>query len=703
MEVKKEYLVDFLGKNRNLIIPVYQRNYAWKERECKRLFEDIVNIYTDKLDKYFMGAVVIVGDGDRTSQLIDGQQRMTSISLLLLAMSNLLKLKKIKSIEEKLADHIWNQHLVNKRISNDDDKYIKLKQVNQDDKAYKNLFLIAGCDSNSYDNAPELKKTDIYKNYMFFEKKIKEFCKDKNFDDIWSAFEKIEIAIISLDIRYGDKPQVVFETINSTGKALEDSDLIRNYILMNEDLETQEKWFKNYWEDIEKYTYIDNKSDTTDAIRCYLMYSQKVHVKITDTYDNFKSHIDGIGKNSSRDGGLSSVEIFLQELKTFSKYYKWFSVICDNTEFEKRFKLFRQIKQTTPYPYFMSLMNLYEKEDLEENIVCQVLDFILSYHIRRSVLDKESNVYNKTYVKLLKKIDVALDNTCSINDGYLNALYTVFANLSDRDKYPDDKGVKAELSNKNFYKSKIKKIVLEKMCNLDTKEKILIDDNITIEHIMPQTLTEHWKRDLGNEWESIYEKYLHTIGNLTLTGYNKKYNNKPFQEKKKLIAEYSNISINKYFKNVNSWGENSIIENANRMIKLFNEAYPDIKNRDDYKEKQEGYLSLDELDPTGKKVHSYKLLGDVVEVENSSWKYLFGSVCKQLYELDSEVFLDYIKDEKNYSDREDNGFSNPLMITDNLYFEGHRSAKSSVDYLIRILSAYDYSDEFFVKLKDKDT
>ena len=272
----------------------------------------------------------------------------------------------------------------------------------------------------------------------------------------------------------------------------------------------------------------------------------------------------------------------------FSKYYKWFAFKCEeNTKLEKYFYEFRLLEQTTTYPYFMDLMDLYENKKLTLNTVCQVLEFILQYYVRRSTIGLSTNAYRRFYPTLKTRIKTQDDLE------YLNALYGVFASIQYRQRYPNNQEIKNELLHSPFYHlpSRLKKMVLEKLCNYKSKEKIVIDGNITIEHIMPQELTEKWKRELGGNWQDVYYTYVHTIGNLTLTGYNTEHRNKPFSDKKKLMKEYSNIPLNKYFEDIESWGETEIYNRCIHMIDLFNKVFPDISNRSEYRRTDGNYLS----------------------------------------------------------------------------------------------------------------
>ena len=377
-------------------------------------------------------------------------------------------------------------------------------------------------------------------------------------------------------------------------------------------------------------------SYTTHAIANYLMYEQEDAFNEKNVYKKFKEHIYKLGNNKE------SIETFLSKLLRFSKYYKWFAFRCEeNTKLEKYFYEFRLLNQTTTYPYFMDLMDLYENEKLTLNTVCQVLEFILQYYVRRSTIGLSTNVYRPLYPTLKTRIKTQNDTE------YLNALYGVFVSVAYRERYPDNQEIRNELLHKPFFNipNRLKKMVLEKLCNYNSNEKIVIDGNITIEHIMPQTLTEKWKRELGGNWQDIHDTYVHTIGNLTLTGYNSKHSNKSFFEKKDLIKEYSNIPLNKYFEDVEKWGKNEIYNRCIHMINLFNEVFPDISNRSEYRKTDVGYERLDSFNPTGTKPEFYKLFGDTYQCDN--WRNLLQELCNKFYELDDELFVEFIN-EKTY-------------------------------------------------------
>ncbi len=683
MEAIHKNLLEFMGNRNTFVIPVYQRNYAWDKQQCERLFDDIANVHIEGLKTYFLGASVVVSERSNELILIDGQQRMTTISLLLLAICKLLNSNKIKSSDEFLSETIWEDYLVNKRLK-ETTKYIRLKQVNQDSEAYTNLFYDES--SDNYDNDPELKKTAIYKNYKILEKKVLDFCRKYTIDDLWQCFKKLQIVQIELKTEHGDKPQSVFETINATGKRLEDADLIRNYVLMNRSKEVQEKWFKEYWKPIERLTRIESKkevyeSHTTQAIWYYLMYQKASYFNERDIYKEFRQYV--MGWEESR------LERFINEIKQFAQYYRWFVVKADNPNFEKYLQMFRTLGQTTPYSYFMSLMDAYNEQKLDEKTVCGALKFILTYYIRRSVLDLSTNPYNSLYPTLVKNIKK------STQQSHLDSLYDVFARLPYGSRYPKDSELKDDMAKQEFYRfKKVTKIVLETMCNHQQKEKVTIDNTITIEHVMPQKLTPEWEKDLGDNWKDVRERCVHTIGNITLTGYSSEHKNKPFAEKKQLMKQYSHISLNKYFEDIDTWDEAAIRQRAEHMIDLFIKVYPDIKDREKYRTENDKDALLDftdwveirffqnslrELDmlKKGFKPESIKI-GDK-KIEGKTWKEIMPKVLQYCEET---CTLQAIEDSLTSKSREYSDELKVSIVSDSKI--SNWTAQQSVDFLRKL-------------------
>ena len=424
--------------------------------------------------------------------------------------------------DERLQQKILNEYLVDQYAS-DDKKRIKLKQVNQDSEAYELLF-----DENPEKNIDT--NHNIYKNYAYLKGRIKGFCKENGVQTLYEVLQKMKIVRILLKPRTdGDKPQLVFETINGTGKQLEAADLIRNFILMDKEPQEQIEIFEKYWKPIEQNTRFDNQEETTDFIWYFLMLKEGKNLKQlkqTEDYSDFKNYIN------DEIEAKKDMKNTLEEIKVFSGYYKQLAWEGGGI-YERYYKQLRDLKQTTCYSYLMSLMDYYKNQnDFKKEDMEAILGFIITYYLRRLLNKDNTNEYNDFFPTVCKKIKSEMDKG---KVAYKEAFYYVFANHAP--EIPTNEVLKNTLSASGykFYKLKIAKYLFSELVNKDQKEKIEMD-KITIEHIMPQTLTDKWRRMLGEDWEEVHTNYLHSLGNLTVTGYNSELGNKAFQEKKTKIC-----------------------------------------------------------------------------------------------------------------------------------------------------------------------
>ena len=539
----KYLLSDFMQRrNHGFVIPVYQRNYDWKVEHCQRLFKDVMNIHEKDLNEYFMGIFITVSDSQEKSLIIDGQQRLTTISLLLLAIRNLLIDDKIQAKNSEGLKEDIDESLRNRKKSS-----IKLKQVNQDAAAYEGLF-------NIRHYSEKLKTSNVYQNYSFFQKEIEKYLKknsDKHAEIFYTALSKMKIVELELVKEHGDNPQLVFETINATGKKLDKVDLIRNFILMDKSAEEQEELFKPYWDCIEKNTRFVEKNKKIEVdhfIWHFLMFEtgksnrtiRKKHV-----YDEFKKYVNKEFKK------YDDLKQFVEKIAHFSEYYKWFAYRAtkDGEGFEPYFKDLRTIGQKDCHSYLMHLMAYWEKDKKNrEQDVKEILRFITS-HVARSSLCGEKGNYLQIFTNIVEKLNEK-------KGSYLEKFYKALAQFSYTHMIGDDKLKNALKENENFYGSgsslKYCRWVLEKLVNERTKEKIQMK-GITIEHVMPKKLNKGWK-GIKN-----HSQYLNRLGNLTLAAkeYNSELGNRSFQDKKKYYKD-SPINLNKYFIDIETWDEEAI-------------------------------------------------------------------------------------------------------------------------------------------------
>ncbi|MFI3329601.1 MAG: DUF262 domain-containing protein [bacterium] len=599
-------LKDFLNTNKVLFkIPVYQRNYDWSESNCNRLLLDIKNVIETN-NKHFIGAVVYMSDDTNSVSLneyiiIDGQQRITTMMLVLKALCdvsldliNELNLKDDKIEEDiKLLNEtdvvygdIDEDYLHNKRC---DEKFkIKLKPIKTDNEQFDLLL------KNKYEQLN--KESHIYLNYNFCKEKfilwIKQGITPKQ---IYNALEKLEVVEIVLQ-KGEDDPQVIFESINSTGLDLTNSDLIRNFLLMNE--EDQDRLFEDYWCNIERNLKRSHSyNDMDNFFNNYVIYKTSSPTNLRQLYNKFV--------DLSKE--ISNEEI-LKELNQLSKYYKLFIYGCDtySKKINSSLTKLRLLNQTTCYPFLLHLFNDFNNNVITEEEVNKVLEFLVSYLLRRIVCGVPSNSLRGLFIYLYCRVFKVKEN----KKHYSDTIITYFMNTVSKDSIPNDSEFKSSLINSNIYQnSALCKFLLCDIENGDSKE-VLDFSNLTIEHIMPQTLSIDWSH-IDNEYHT---NYLHTLGNLSITGYNSELSNKKFSEKKEIIIANSKANVlNSDVINQEVWNEESINNRANRLSKIILDRY-NINYVDNNKisfEYTKEILFSEEVEVTGKKLVSFKFYDQI--------------------------------------------------------------------------------------------
>ena len=531
MKANEKYLIRFLeSSDTNFVIPVYQRNYDWKKEQCKQLYDDLVNMIKNNYKTHFFGTIVsIYNDSARSREylIIDGQQRITTISLLLLAIYNLIESGRLKS-DSIIKEKILNQYLIN-QYSNEGCK-IKLKPIKEDRNAFEKLF--------SKDELIE--ESNITLNYNYFYERI--ILGEITIDELYSAVERL--MIVEIELKNGeDDPQLIFESLNSTGLDLTDADKVRNFILMNKPSKKQEELYNNYWNKVEKNTnYL-----VTQFIRDYLTMKENKIPNINKIYVSFKKYIEE---------NAIDIEVCLKDMLKFSTYYK--SLITSNTSMKDAdiiIKNINKLEVTVSYPFLLEVFDDYKNNEINEEELVEVLKIIESYIFRRIICKAPTNALNKVFMNLSKEIK-KIDN---YKENYLEIFKYILTNKKSSQRFPSEDEFKLKFLECDVYswKSKNKIYLLEQLENYDNNEKVDIENlinekKLSIEHIMPQTLTLSWKNALGEGYNEVYAKYIGTIGNLTLTGYNSSLSNKSFIEKRDMEKGFkdSRLKLNKYLSEI---------------------------------------------------------------------------------------------------------------------------------------------------------
>lgn len=508
MRGQETFLAKFFHSTKPLVVPVYQRNYTWRKENCKLLFDDILSICNDDHKKHFIGSVVFVDHAD-SFIVIDGQQRITTISILLLALRNAIKNGEIEVSNPSLANQIEYEFLVN-QFSSTEEHRMKLKPFRDDCKAYDALF----GDTQNY-----IETSQITINYKFFYNELI----SQNIDAIkfYEAIKnRLEFVQISLEPQHGDNAQLVFETINSTGVSLNETDKIRNFVLMNLDARRQEHIYNNYWLPIEVSTNIYME----DFMRDYLTMRLNYIPNRNDVYKVFKDFV--------LENYASDIEPLLADLKYYATIFKSIKESKIGTNKANAIMTdLEQLELTTTYPFLLALLAYHKQGGISDSEVEKVLGVLEVFLFRRIMSGFYNTGLNKIFVNLHNRIIKMMYD----NFTYLDVFIYLLQHGITYWEFPNDEKFKLSFEEREVYKmrSNYRLYLFYKFEEAMNKEavgtKMKIEDGVlSIEHIMPQTLSDDWKIELGDITEEEYDKWLHNIGNLTLTAYNSEYSNRKF-------------------------------------------------------------------------------------------------------------------------------------------------------------------------------
>lgn len=621
-------------QNNQFVIPIYQRLYSWKKEQCEQLWDDIIKTGgNDQMNGHFIGSILYVRDGNTHSSpllIIDGQQRLTTITLLLIALRN--HLSEEVEILEKFSRKKIESYLINS--NKDGDKKFRLILSESDKDTLLSLI-----DKNK--RKPSEPSVKIVENFKLFEKWISENT-DK-LETIFKGLEKLMIVWIALE-KGKDDPQLIFESMNSKGIELTQADLIRNYIVMEAETEKEQKNFYNgYWRAMEE-DFKQNETLFNRFVRHYLTIKTGKIPNEKRVYEAFKDY--------QQKEGIEIEDL----LKDLQKYCGYFCQIAFKKEADKdlnkALSFLVDLEMDVVYPLLLELYSDYSDGVLSKQDFIPIIALTESYLCRRAVCGFGSNGLNKIFPSFTKKIN---------KDQYLESIEAHFLSLEKTTgKFPKDSEFRDSLITIDFYKlKKIKKIkyFLERLENFDTKEPV-DTQKCNTEHIMPQTLTLEWERDLGENFKAIHEKYLHTIGNLTLTGYNLEYSNKPFQEKRDMEKGFkqSSLKLNQSLKDedLEVFGEKEIEERANDLadwaLKIWTYPILEAETLEEYKSKYD--LSSYKFSPNSRELFDILRKGikafDERVTENFMQHYItykhdtiFASIAPLKSELNLNLKMDF--------------------------------------------------------------
>lgn len=685
MKATETVFKNFLTQNKTqFVIPVYQRNYDWTTTECKQLLEDIIEVGNKKNsdDTHFIGSIVFIHDGVYTSSdvkqlvIIDGQQRLTTMTLLYLA---LYRFALYNDMEEKAAE--INETILINRFVKEDSSKLKLKQTDVNAKAFRYLM-----NENKPSDYTEYSR--VIDNYNHFFNAIDE----DNYSTIIEGLNRLLFVEISLE-RGKDDPQRIFESLNSTGLELSQADLIRNYILMGLEPREQVRVFENYWEIIENNAKIESsqESKVSELIRDYLTLINKKIPNKSKVYEEFKARF------KKRD-----VDFYQNTLQTIKQYSVIYNKLLNplnetDVEIQRELRSIKQLEINVSYPFLLPVYDDYITNYIDKNTFIEVLRLIQSYTWRRFIVGLPTNALNKIFMTLYTDVD---------RSNYLKSIEKALIKKRSSQRFPNNIEIEAALKDKDLYNTQAKNRLyyFEQMEHFKNPERVdLSSADITIEHIFPQNPDAKWKSDLTEEdYKLLSEKYLNTIANLTLSGNNGALGNKSFSEKRDMNKDegrqgyvYSNLWMNETLKTKEAW---NIQELEQRFKLLYNRyttiwKYPSITITED--NDNDEYTLFDAPEPKHKKLEYYTYKDELVVTKEFSK--MFNHIITDLFaESPSKFLLTDLKEALGLTTDKDKPRS-AYAINDTYYIEVNTDSNSKFNKLKKVLTAFELEDELVIK------
>lgn len=615
MKATEAKFLDFLKKSPQFIVPIYQRTYSWTERQCRQLWDDIIRAGSRKdVAAHFVGSIVYIEKGiyHVTSQspllVIDGQQRLTTVSLLL----------------EALARHIGDKEPVEGFSARKIRSYYLTNPLEEGDRAYKLLLTETDRDTLlaivRQMELPVGHSVRIAQNFDFFKEQVTALGDD--LPALCYGLAKLVIVDIALS-RDQDNPQLIFESMNSTGLELTQADLIRNFILMGLEPEHQTRLYKDYWRPMERAFGQEAYGSHFDAfMRHYLTLCTDEIPRIGDVYEAFKAYA------RRPEVAEKGVDALVANIHRFASYYCAMALGQEQDKtLAAAFRDLRELKVDVAWPFLLELYDDYSQGLLPKEDLLRAVRLVESYVFRRAVCAIPTNSLNKTFATFRRALD---------KNRYLESIKAHFLLLPSYRRFPRDAEFERELKSRDLYNFRSRSYWLRRLENHGRKEPVPVDE-YTIEHILPQNenLSAEWRETLGRDWKRVQETWVHTIGNLTLTGYNPEYSDRPFPEKRDMPRGFreSPLRLNQGLGKVEVWNEAAIQARADRLAKQALEVWPAPALPD---EVLECYRKKPTAEPTYTiEDHPYLLSGPMRE--------LFEAFRKEVLALDPCVTEEFLK------------------------------------------------------------
>lgn len=622
MKATEAKLLDFLKKSPQFVIPIYQRTYSWTEKECRQLWDDIVRCgSSDDIAVHFVGSIVYVESGlsqvthQAPLMVIDGQQRLTSVSLLLAALAKAVG-------DNEPFDGFTNRKIRNYYLLNPEesgDRHFKLI-LSQTDKATLTA-LISGIE------LPREHSERVQSNFEVFTDLLAAGKADQA--TVCRGLAKLIVVDVALN-RDQDNPQLIFESMNSTGKALSQADLIRNFILMGLEPNLQTQLYERFWRPMEVQFGQKAYSDSFDSfMRHYLTVVTGDIPNINAVYDAFKLYAHKVYAQHATDG--TQVETLVRQIRDYSKYYC--AIVLggeEDRELKEAFQDLRDLKVDVAVPFLLELYYDYKQGLLTKSELLGCIRLTEAYVFRRLICQLASNTMNKTFAIFTK----------SVNKGtYYESVQAQFMLLTSYRRFPTDEEFKRNLVTRDLYNLRRGNYWLRRLENQGRKELVNVDE-YTIEHILPQTenLSQGWIRDLGPNWQDVQQTWKHTLGNLTLTAYNSEFSDRPFLEKRDMPSapekglSRSPLNLNQGLGHLQTWNEEEIRIRAKRLTDIARIVwnYPTLSQE-----------TVDKHRPVKK--HGKYTISDHKHLQSGHTRDLFTAFRSRVLEIDTCVVEEFLK------------------------------------------------------------
>ncbi|ADI74082.1 protein of unknown function DUF262 [Methanohalobium evestigatum Z-7303] len=626
MIAKETNLHTFLSGPQQFIVPIYQRTYSWDLKHCKKLWDDVERLLSGQYVNHFLGSFVYINSDiyqvSSVPQLhiIDGQQRLTTISLLLQALIDVLQNQDVK-VKGVSSNKIRNYYLINTLEEEEELRY-KLVLNRNDSETYTNLLENRELNDNYSPN--------VYKNYKFFKDKIEGY-EPEYLSEILKTLQKLMIVDISLNPNE-DNPQLIFESLNSTGLDLSQSDLIRNYLLMGQDHQSQKELYNNYWFKMEQsFGHEKYQKRFDNFMRDYLTIKLSRIPVFDEIYEEFKQYY--------KKSGITTEDV-INDIYKYSKLYVKIAFNMEKDEdLNNKFNEITTLKVDVAYPFLLQVYDDYQENVIEKNDFIKILDTVISYVFRRAICGIPTNSLNKTFSSLMDEVD---------KNKYVESVKAALSLKKSYRKFPSDDEFYYKLISIDVYNLRNCKYLLSKLENSHKwkiKEPINVD-RYSIEHIMPQNpnLPDSWKKRLGRDYKQVQNQYLHTLGNLTLTVHNSELGDMDFIEKKEAYDK-SPLYLNDSLKGYDTWNEETIVERTEELAKKALEvwAYPYLapETLEFYKQQFENTASSSK-DLNLPEVVSEKAKNSEMEPVNvKGLKTRYPTVYPEDLEIGDKLILDY--------------------------------------------------------------